>query len=280
MGGTDQIHQCLTASYDYPVIFTQGVFDDGNDALAAALTRRGETRPHRVLAFVDGGLHGGKNTIGTFHPPFAVINDARFLRTLPWRHWIGGAAEAFKVALIKDAVFFQTLCDAAPALRARDEEVMETVVRQCAALHLEHIRAGGDPFEIGRARPLDFGHWAAHRLESMSGYALTHGEAVAIGIALDAQYAAEQGWLRAEDAGRLHTALDTCGLPRSHPLMERRLGDGSLDVLGGLDDFQEHLGGELCLTYPRGIGRRIEVHRVDRHAMARLCLTLAEATRV
>ncbi len=390
MDRAEQIHQRFHVPFDYPVVFTKGVFQGANPALAEAISRGGDPAPSRVLAFVDDGLigadsqlptrmerwfsqygeiarlaappravpggeamkndyrllmevvdmilefrlcrhsvilvvgggavldavgfgasivhrglrvvrvpttvlaqsdagigvkngmnlHGGKNTIGTFHPPFAVLNDAVFLRSLPWRHWIAGVSEAFKVALIKDAVFFETLCRAAPALRRRDEDVMETIVRRCAALHLDHIRTQGDPFEWGPARPLDFGHWAAHRLESMTNYALVHGEAVAIGIALDTLYAGTQGWIRSPDAAQLLTALDICGLPLSHPAMERRLGDGTLELLSGLEDFREHLGGQLCVTFPRGIGDRIEVNHVDGAEMTRLILHLAEKANV
>ena len=212
-------------------------------------------------------MFGAKNFIGTFSPPFAVINDLDFLLSLPQREWISGAAEAFKVALIEDAAFFRSLCAHAAALRRRDEAVMETVVRRCAELHLHHIRAGGDPFETGSARPLDFGHWSAHHLEVLSRYALLHGEAVSIGIALDSYYAWRKRLIGRRALDALLTALTTCGLPIYDPLLEHRKA-GRLAILDGLERFREHLGGELTVTLPHPPGRRIEVHQMDARVIA------------
>jgi 3-dehydroquinate synthase len=206
---------------------------------------------------------GVKNALGTFAPPFAVVNDVEFLRTLPDRDWRAGAAEAFKVAAIKDAAFFRFLCDRAEAIRDRDQAAMEALVRRCARLHLDHIRAGGDPFESGAARPLDFGHWAAHELESMSRYRIRHGEAVAAGIALDATYAWRRRWLSGAERDALCGGLRRCGLPLWYDEFDRRDRSGRRRIVQGLDKFREHLGGELCITLPRGIGRRFEVHEMD-----------------
>jgi len=208
-------------------------------------------------------LHGGKNTIGTFAPPWAVINDFNFLPTLSDEHYLGGISEAFKVAIIKDAAFFERLCADAPKYKARDTEAMEYQITRCAELHLEHIATNGDPFEMGTARPLDFGHWAAHKLESMTNYAISHGYAVGVGVALDSYYAMRKGHITEEQFEAIITGLDQTGLPLWFDVMERRIGDGELEVLGGLADFQEHLGGELTVTLPDGIGKKQEVHSVD-----------------
>lgn len=228
--------------------------------------------PSTTLAQNDAGigvkngmnLHGGKNTIGTFHPPFAVLNDVDLLDSLPQEHWIGGVSEAFKVAMIKDAAYFDQLCADADRYRARDADAQERMIYRCAELHLNHIRENGDPFELGRARPLDFGHWAAHKLESMSAYRIPHGEAVAIGLAIDSLYAAQHGWLDTSDAERLIDGLERTGFVLQHPELRQRLGDGQLTLLNGLDDFREHLGGQLTITYPDGLGQRQERHEVDR----------------
>lgn len=227
--------------------------------------------PTTVLAQNDAGigvkngmnLHGGKNTIGTFSPPFAVLNDSAFLAGLPFRDWVAGASEAFKVALIRDTVFFRELCAMAPAIRSRDEDAMARLIERCATLHLDHIRTSGDPFEMGTARPLDFGHWSAHYLETMTGYDVRHGEAVAMGIALDVLYAGRKGWLARRDVDAALDGLATCGLALWHPAMGRRLGDGRLEILQGIEAFREHLGGELCVTFPRGVGAGHEVHELD-----------------
>lgn len=227
--------------------------------------------PTTVLAQNDAGVGvkngvnflGVKNLLGAFAPPFAVVNDFAFLETLPKPAWRDGIAEAFKVAMIKDGPFFDFLCEHALALARRDLPAMEETIVRCATLHLEHIQSGGDPFEFGSGRPLDFGHWSAHKLEVMSDYRITHGQAVAIGIMLDTLYAVRQGWLQAEIAERLYRGLTQSGLVLWDELLLRRAADGSLEILQGLRDFREHLGGELCVTFPNGLGRRREVNEID-----------------
>ena len=227
--------------------------------------------PTTVLAQNDAGVgvkngmdeHGQKNFVGTFAPPFAVINDFAFLATLRDRDWIGGVAEAFKVAIIKDAEFFAFLCENAENLRGRDQAVMEQLIRRCAVLHLEHIRDGGDAFESGSARPLDFGHWSAHRIETLSEYTVGHGQAVAVGIALDSHYAMTCGLIAADELERILSAIERCGLPIWDETLGRRDRDGELLILEGLRQFREHLGGSLNVTLPDGVGGRVEVHHVD-----------------
>ena len=241
---------------------------------AASIVHRGVRLirvPTTVLAQNDAGVgvktgmdeHGQKNFVGTFAPPYAVLCDYDFLPTLKDKYWCGGIAEAFKVAIIKDAAFFAWLCTNAEKLYARDMAAMEELVRKTAMLHLEHIRSEGDPFEFGNARPLDFGHWAAHKLELMSNYRLGHGQAVAVGIALDSRYAALKGLISENDADRIQTAMAAAGLPVWDALLSAQNDAGEYLILKGLDDFREHLGGRLTVTLPDGIGRRIEVHSID-----------------
>jgi len=235
---------------------------------AASLVHRGlrvVRVPTTALAQCDGAVGvktgvnfgGGKNAIGTFAPPFAVLNDFQFLPTLADREWRGGVSEAFKVAIIRDRPFFDFLCENSSAFRERRHGPMRHLVQRCAELHLEHIRTGGDPFEMGRARPLDFGHWSAHKLELLSNFRIGHGDAVAAGVALDSAYAALQGWIREEDFQRIHRVLSQAGFPLWYPEM----GDPAL--LDGLREFQEHLGGELCVTFPNGLGHGREENKVE-----------------
>ena len=241
---------------------------------AASLVHRGLRLvrvPSTTLAQNDAGVgvkngmdeHGQKNFVGTFAPPFAVVNDLDLLRTLSDRDWIGGVAEAFKVAIIKDADFFDELSEMAGRLRGRSQQAMEDCVRRTAILHLEHIRLGGDPFEFGSARPLDFGHWAGHKLETLSAYSLGHGQCVAIGMALDSFHAMRQGLLSEAEFERILAALRSCGLPVWSELLGERTADGTLEILAGLQEFREHLGGALNVTLPRGIGRKVEVHEIN-----------------
>lgn len=254
--------------------------------LGAALFHRGARLirlPTTVLSQSDSGvgvkngvdIGGVKNLAGTFAPPAAVINDLLALKTLSDRDWIAGIAEAFKVAAICDAGFLEWLDDEAEALRRRDQAAMEILVRRCAALHCEHISQGGDAFESGSARPLDFGHWAAHKLESLTHFALRHGEAVAIGIALDLTYASRTGLIDPRAAQRLIRALRRCGLPIWHPELDRRDAAGAPVVLAGLAEFRQHLGGVLHVTFPDALGERREVTSIDPEAMTAAIADLA-----
>ncbi len=242
---------------------------------AAAIAHRGVRMirvPTTVLAQNDSGIgvknavncFENKNYLGCFAPPFAVINDLDFIASLEPRDKVAGMAEAVKVALIRDADFFGWLEDNAAGLAAFQPAAMERMIRRCAELHMQHIANSGDPFEFGSARPLDFGHWAAHKLEILSGYALRHGEAVAIGIALDSRYSMEQGLLSENGLRRICGLLERLGFRLWHPALDAREADGALQVLRGIDEFREHLGGELTVTMLADIGRGVDVHDLDK----------------
>jgi 3-dehydroquinate synthase len=247
---------------------------------AAATSHRGVRTirlPSTVLAQDDSGLgiktsvnrFHKKNFLGTFTPPFAVINDLELLKSLSDRDWCSGAAEAVKVALIKDRAFFESLAESASALRQRDSHAMERLIYRCAQLHLQHI-SGGDPFETGSSRPLDFGHWAAHKLEQLTNYNLRHGEAVAIGIALDVTYSYLTGMLPKDSWNRIIRVLLDLGLPVYAPELETR------DLLAGLSEFREHLGGELTILLLHDIGRPAEVHEIEAEKMTESVLALSQ----
>ncbi|MFC3198860.1 3-dehydroquinate synthase [Parapedobacter deserti] len=238
---------------------------------AAAVAHRGIRHiriPTTVLSQNDSGMgvknginfRGKKNFIGTFSPPVAVFNDSSFLRTLPHRQWLAGISEAIKVALIKDADFFEWISRHAELLHNRDAKAMEHLIYRCAELHLQHI-AGSDPFEFGSSRPLDFGHWSAHKLEQLSGFEVLHGEAVAIGIALDSTYSSLAGYLPYSDSQRIVDVLQALGLPIFHSLLE--IGDIGHPLLTGLEEFREHLGGRLTIMLLQAIGNGMEVHELD-----------------
>jgi 3-dehydroquinate synthase len=241
---------------------------------AAAIAHRGIRVirvPTTVLAQADSGIgvkngvnaFGKKNFVGTFSPPFAVINDARFFETLGRRDLVAGMAEAVKVSLIRDRTFFQWLRRQSAALAACDLGAITELVRRSAELHLNHIATSGDPFELGSSRPLDFGHWAAHKLESMTNHRLRHGEAVAIGLAIDTLYSAAQGLCREEVAEAVLGTLERIGFALWDEALEERIPGQRPRILEGLEEFREHLGGELTLTMLRDIGEAIEIHEVD-----------------
>jgi 3-dehydroquinate synthase len=208
---------------------------------------------------------GKKNFLGTFTPPHAVINDSQFLRTLEARDWRAGIAEAVKVALIKDETFFDFLQQNVAALADRDMAAMQETIYRCAGLHLRHIATSGDPFEFGSSRPLDFGHWAAHKLEQLTDYRLRHGEAVAIGIALDATYSYLAGFLPEVAWRRVLNLLNALGFALYTPELSRHLDQPANPrcLLRGLDEFREHLGGELTVMLLERVGKGFEVHEID-----------------
>lgn len=234
---------------------------------ASAVAHRGIRHiriPTTVLAQNDAAIgvknginsYGKKNYLGTFAPPYAVINDSAFLKTLSDRDWRSGISEAIKVALIKDPSFYEWMERHASLLNERDMTAMEELIYRCAALHLDHI-AGKDPFEFGSSRPLDFGHWAAHKLEHLTDFELRHGEAVAIGIALDSTYSWLKGMLAEEDLKRIVHLIKSLGFELYVPELA---GDA---LLKGLEEFREHLGGELTIMLLERIGKGVEVHEMD-----------------
>jgi len=257
----------------YVVAIGGGAFLDMAGFVAATVHRgvRHVRVPTTVLGQNDSGVgvkngvnaFGIKNFVGSFAPPFAVLNDASFLRTLHPRDRIAGIAEAVKVSLIRERVFFEWLESQADALHACAPDAMARMIRRCAELHMRQIAHGGDPFETGSARPLDYGHWSAHKLEALTAHELRHGEAVAIGIALDSRYSVQIGMLASGEEDRIFAVLKRLGFYLWHPALERRDAEGRWVILEGLKEFREHLGGELTITLLREIGRGEEVHTMD-----------------
>jgi 3-dehydroquinate synthase len=241
---------------------------------AAATAHRGVRLvrvPTTVLSQADSAVgvknginaFGKKNFLGTFTPPFAVVIDSGMLTTLPRRDTVAGMAEAIKVALIRDARLFEWIAARQAELAACDPEAVAQLVRRCAEQHLAHIAGSGDPFELGSARPLDFGHWAAHKLESLSHHRLRHGEAVAIGMAIDTLYAAALGHCDTRLAERTLGLLRGLGFRLWDETLGLRDGLGRPRLLEGLEEFREHLGGELCVTLPAGLGMGLETRTMD-----------------
>ncbi|MEM6550833.1 MAG: 3-dehydroquinate synthase [Planctomycetota bacterium] len=241
---------------------------------ATAVTHRGlrlVRMPTTTLAQGDSGvgvknavnMFGSKNLIGTFTVPHAVLNDRHFLTTLPDHAWRDGLAEVVKVAILKDPDLFDTVEQRAEALARRAPGSDTGLWERSAELHLRHIAQGGDPFEMTSARPLDFGHWSAHKLEELSSHTISHGHAVAIGLALDTHLAAELGLLPHPTADRITALLVRLGFPLHHPLLHHP------DLPQGLEAFRQHLGGQLTLTLPTAIGQPTEIHHVPDDTLSR-----------
>jgi 3-dehydroquinate synthase len=245
---------------------------------AASLCHRGVRTvrlPTTVLSQADSAvgvkngvnLFGKKNFAGAFQPPFGVINDSRFLDTLEPRDRIGGISEAIKVALVRDPAFFEQIEVRAAALARGDADALVWVIRRSAELHLQHIRTCGDPFELGTARPLDFGHWSAHKLEAITRHRVRHGEAVAIGLALDLTYATLAGHLAAGTCQRILSLLEAVGLTLWDDEMTATDEDGQVVLLRGLEEFREHLGGVLQVTFIRDVGEKFDLNEIDSDLM-------------
>jgi len=231
--------------------------------------------PSTVLAQNDAGIgvknginaFGQKNLLGAFYPATAVLNDFQLLTSLTRRDQIAGLAEAVKVALIKDRAFFEWMEQHADALAHFDHAASRYAIRRCAELHLHHITGAGDPFERGNGRPLDYGHWAAHKLENLSHHRLRHGEAVAVGMALDGVYANALGLLGDADIERIMQLLLTLGFNLCPPELALRDAQGRSSVLLGLEEFRQHLGGQLSIPMLCRIGESVDLHEIDNAKM-------------
>jgi len=267
----DAVNQYGIDRHSYLVAIGGGAVLDAA-GFAAAIAHRGIRHirfPTTVLSQNDSGVgvknginaYGKKNFLGTFAPPYAVVNDFQFLTTLDDRDWRSGIAEAIKVALIKDAHFFQQIRENVEKLNAREMLPMQQLIHRCAEMHLDHI-ASGDPFEMGSSRPLDFGHWAAHKLEQLTRYELRHGEAVAIGMALDVTYSHLAGMLTENEFHQIIQLIRQLGFPLYVPELMATSGK-THKILEGLNEFREHLGGQLTIMLLKAIGKGVEVHEMD-----------------
>jgi len=270
----DAINEAALDRHSYVFVIGGGAILD-LVCFAASTAHRGIRHvrfPTTTLSQGDGGVgvkngvnyFGKKNWIGSFAVPYAVVNDFAFLESLPKRERRNGIIEAIKVSLIRDRAFFEQIEAMRDDLAALKQDALEKVIQRSAELHVEHIATGGDPFELGSARPLDFGHWAAHKLEQISRFAVTHGEAVAIGMAVDLVYSRMQDLLDAETCERVLKLIERIGFATysAHLLDNGRSGEPA--VLEGLEEFREHLGGELTITLISEIGTKLEVHEMNR----------------
>jgi 3-dehydroquinate synthase len=270
----DAINEAALDRHSYVFVIGGGAVLD-LVCFAASTAHRGIRHvrfPTTTLSQGDGGVgvkngvnyFGKKNWIGSFSVPYAVVNDFAFLESLPARERRNGIIEAIKVALIRDGAFFEQIEAMAADLAELKQEALEKVVQRSAELHVEHIATSGDPFELGSVRPLDFGHWAAHKLEQISKFAVTHGEAVAIGIAVDLVYSRMQGLLDAETCERVLKLIESIGFATYSPHLMENGRSGEPAILEGLEEFREHLGGQLTVTLVPKIGEKIEVHEMNR----------------
>lgn len=262
--------------HSYVIAIGGGAFLDlaGFGAATAHRGIRLIRMPTTTLSQGDGGVgvkngvnyFGKKNWIGTFSVPFAVINDLDFLTTLSPRACRDGIIEAIKVSLIRDHSFYEYLKSNAESLGRLETRPLEMTIRRSAENHVDHISTSGDPFEYGSARPLDFGHWVAHKLEQISDFSVSHGEAVAIGMAVDLIYSVRIGMLPKETAEEVLALIETVGFSLWSGFLDREE-RGKPVILAGLEEFREHLGGRLTITLIPSIGEKLEVHEMNEDAI-------------
>lgn len=189
---------------------------------AAAIYQRGMPFvqiPTSLVAQVDSSVGGktgvdhrlGKNLIGAFHQPRAVWIDPQLLRTLPKREWVAGLAEVIKYGIIADRAFFAYLERTMPALlRLEQKAVMQIVKRSC---EIKAQVVAEDERESDRRRILNYGHTIGHALEALGGYrSLIHGEAVGIGLVLEAELARCQGYCGDDTVTRIRKVVLAAGL--------------------------------------------------------------------
>lgn len=263
----EKINEFRIDRHSYIIVIGGGAVIDAV-GFAASIAHRGVRLvriPTTVLSQNDAAVgvknginyFGKKNFVGSFASPFAIINDENFLKTLDDRNWRSGISEAIKVALIKDIDFFNWIEKNTKALVSRNIDIMNELIYRCAKMHMDHIRTSGDPFEQGSSRPLDFGHWSAHKLEQLSEYKILHGESVAIGIALDSTYSFLKGHLKENEIKRILDCFLNLGFNISYDQMNE-------EIISGLEEFREHLGGELTIMLLKELGLGFEVHEMDR----------------
>jgi 3-dehydroquinate synthase len=279
------IEEDAICRHSYVIVMGGGALLDAV-GFATSIAHRGVRlirMPSTTLSQADAGvgvknginLFQKKNFTGTFTPPYAVVNDFTFLKSLSPRNLRDGLVEAVKVALLKDAEFFNLIEKGSMALRAGDMDLINQCVRRSAELHALHITQGGDPFELGSARPLDLGHWVAHKCETLSKHRLSHGEAVAIGLAVDVLCARELGLFSQKDSARVINLLVNLGFSLYAPELD--LDEGNL-LMQGLEEFREHLGGKLTLIFPTAIGQSTVVHQLSREVVRKVVTELHQRT--
>jgi 3-dehydroquinate synthase len=205
-----------------------------------------------------------KNFIGSFSTPYAVINDFNLLNSLKDENFIEGFSEAIKVALIKNKKLFFLIKNNTNKILNREKTITEKIIYECAKIHAKHISKKGDPFEVKSSRPLDFGHWAAHKIESLSKYKISHGKSVAIGLALDCTYSYLLKLLKKDDWKDIIKTIINLKLPIYSKELSFIENKKNL-IFNGLEEFREHLGGKLTITLIRSIGKKIDTHHINKN---------------
>ena len=224
--------------------------------------------PTTLLAMVDASVGGktavdvpaGKNLVGAFHPAAAVVADPEVLQTLPVRHARSGVAEMLKHGAIADPGHFAAVREAAGPLAARapDEPAGAAMLGLSEligdSIAIKSAVVAEDPLETGRRRILNFGHTVAHALESASNFTLLHGEAVAIGMVLEARIAEVMGIARAGTAELIGEALRSVGLPSRLADAGLSQGISSVELRRWMGSDKKNQDGAIRFALPKALG--------------------------
>ena len=232
-----------------------GVVGDLSGFAAATFLRGVEwvNIPTSILAMVDSSLGGktganltvGKNLIGAFHAPRLVLADPELLATLPDEEWRAGLAEAFKHGVISDPVLFDWCGLGLPAIKKR----AEAVVRRAAAVKVRIIKQ--DPFEKELRKVLNLGHTIGHGVELASGYEVSHGEAVAIGLVVETRLAEKCGISEPGFSDQLEKILSVLELPTAIPENLNRM-----EIIQGMKMDKKRADGKVLFAIPVKIGKQ------------------------
>jgi 3-dehydroquinate synthase len=262
----------MGASRDATIIALGGGVIGDLAGFSAACWMRGIAfvqMPTTLLAMVDSSVGGktavdlpqGKNLVGAFHQPRAVVIDTDTLETLPDRELRSGLAEVVKYGALGDAGFFSWLETNADSLLARDPKALSAAIESSCAAKAGIVAR--DETEQGERALLNFGHTFGHALETAAGYGtLLHGEAIAIGMVLAARLSARLRRAGDDDAARLQALLQRCGLPTAVPA-----GTDVRRVLDLMRLDKKNLSGRLRLILWRAIGNTEMVADVDEAAV-------------
>jgi 3-dehydroquinate synthase len=212
--------------------------------------------PTTLLAMLDASVGGktgvdtaqGKNLVGAFHPPTAVIADPTTLNTLPEREYRAGLAEAVKHGLIADRDYFEWMEAEAPALTGRNPEAVTRLVRRSIEIKAEVV--SGDERESGRRAILNAGHTVAHALEQVSNYQLPHGEAVALGLVVECELAERLQIAPSGLRKRVAGLLTRLGLPDRLPAPLDRS-----ELLGSMAGDKKNRGARIHFALAADLGR-------------------------
>jgi 3-dehydroquinate synthase len=238
---------------------------------AAAIYQRGipfVQVPTTLVAQVDSSVGGktgvdhrlGKNLIGAFCQPRAVLIDPLTLRTLPRREWIAGLAEVIKYGIIADQEFFAFLEQEIPALlKLKEEPVIHTIKRSC---EIKSQVVAADERESDHRRILNYGHTIGHALESLAGYrGLIHGEAVGIGLVLEADLACHMGLCGRDVVERIGSLVRRAGLS------EQVSQPSFTSLWGAMQHDKKVAGGQVVGVWPVRIGE-VVIRPIERQVCA------------